>query len=98
MVEDHLGTDVAHIEGEPRRVREMDAAKEVARLEMVLAQQNVGVLQAQFAEGKLNLRDMEKARIDENDKWMAYLDAKFQKEQAQLDLLKTAGQLDKLWQ
>ena len=81
-----------------RRVREMDAAKEVARLEWQLAQQNVAVLQAQLGEGKLNLRDMEKARLDENDKWMAYLDANFQKQQAQLDLLKTAGQLDKVWQ
>jgi len=88
----------ADVRQKTRRVREMDAAKEVARLELQLAQQNVGVLQAQFGEGKLNLRDMEKARLDENDKWMVYLDANFQKQQAQLDLLKTAGQLDKLWQ
>ncbi|HEX8765260.1 MAG TPA: TolC family protein [Candidatus Acidoferrum sp.] len=88
----------ADVRQKARRVREMDAAKEVARLEQRLAQQNVAVLQAQFGEGKLNLRDMEKARLDENDKWMAYLDATFQKQQAQLDLLKTAGQLDKVWQ
>lgn len=81
-----------------RRVREMDAAKEVARLELQLAQQNVAVLQAQFGEGKLNLREMEKARLEESEKWMAYLDASFQKQQAQLELLKTAGQLDKVWQ
>ena len=87
----------ADVRQKTRRVREMDAAKEVARLELQLAQQNVAVLQAQFGEGKLNLRDMEKARLDENDKWMAYLDANFQKQQAQLDLLKTAGQLDKVW-
>ena len=88
----------ADVRQKTRRVREMNAAKEVARLELQLAQQNVAVLQAQFGEGKLNLRDMEKARLDENDKWMAYLDANFQKQQAQLDLLKTAGQLDKVWQ
>lgn len=88
----------ADVRQKTRRVREMDAAKEVARLELQLAQQNVAVLQAQFGEGKLNLREMEKARLDENDKWMAYLDANFQKQQAQLDLLKTAGQLDKVWQ
>jgi outer membrane protein len=88
----------ADVRQKTRKVREMDAAKEVARLELQLAQQNVAVLQAQFGEGKLNLRDMEKARLDENDKWMAYLDANFQKQQAQLDLLKTAGQLDKVWQ
>jgi outer membrane protein len=88
----------AAVRQKTRRVREMDAAKEVARLELQLAQQNVAVLQAQFAEGKLNLRDMERARLDENDKWMAYLDANFQRQQAKLDLLKAAGQLDKVWQ
>jgi len=88
----------AEVRQKTRRVREMEGAKEVARLELQLAQQNVSVLQAQFGEGKLNLREMEKARLNENDKWMAYLDANFQRQQAQLELLKTAGQLDKVWQ
>jgi outer membrane protein len=88
----------ADVRQKTRRVRERDAAKEVARLELQLAQQNVAVQQAQFAEGKLNLREVEKARLEENEKWMAYLDANFQKQQAQLELLRTAGQLDKVWQ
>lgn len=88
----------ADVRQKTRRVRERDAAKEVARLELQLAQQNVGVFQSQFTEGKLNLREVEKARLEENEKWMAYLDANFQKQQAQLELLKTAGQLDKVWQ
>jgi len=88
----------ADVRQKTRRVRERDAAKEVARLELQLAQQNVAVYQSQFAEGKLNLREVEKARLEENEKWMAYLDANFQKQQAQLELLKTAGQLDKVWQ
>jgi len=81
-----------------RRLRERDAAKEVARLELQLAQQNLTVLQSQFAEGRINLREVEKSRLEESDKWMAYLDANFQRQQAQLDLLQTAGQLDKVWQ
>ncbi len=81
-----------------RRLRERDAAKEVARLELQLAQQSVTVLQSQFGEGKVNLREVERARLDESDKWMAYLDANFQRQQAELDLLQTAGQLDKVWQ
>jgi outer membrane protein TolC len=81
-----------------RRLRERDAAKEVARLELQLAQQNVSVFQSQFAEGKVNVREVERARLEESDKWMAYLDANFQRQQAQLDLLQTAGQLDKVWQ
>jgi outer membrane protein len=88
----------AEVRQKTRRVKERDAAKEVARLELQLAQQNLAVLQAQFAEGKLNLREVEKARLEENEKWMAYLDANFQKQQAQLELLKTAGQLDRVWQ
>jgi len=88
----------ADVRQRTRRVRERDAAKEVARLELQLAQQNVAVFQSQFAEGKLNLREVERARLEENEKWMAYLDANFQKQQAQLDLLKTAGMLEKVWQ
>jgi outer membrane protein TolC len=88
----------ADVRQKTRKVRERDAAKEVARLELQLSQQNLAVQQAQFDEGKLNLREVEKGRLDENEKWMAYLDANFQKQQAQLDLLKTAGQLDKVWQ
>ncbi|MGB9467582.1 MAG: TolC family protein [Candidatus Acidiferrum sp.] len=88
----------ADVRQKTRHLRERDAAKEVARLELQLAQQNIGVLQTQFSEGKVNLREVEKARLEENEKWMAYLDANFQRQQAQLDLLKTAGQLDKVWQ
>jgi outer membrane protein TolC len=81
-----------------RRLRERDAAKEVARLELQLAQQDLSVFQSQFAEGRLNVREVEKARLEENNRWLAYLDANFQRQQAQLDLLQTAGQLDKVWQ
>jgi outer membrane protein len=86
----------AEVRQKSRKVQQADAAKEVSRLELQLAQQNVAVLQSQFGEGKVNLRDVEKARLDENEKWMAYLDANFQRQQAQLDLLKTAGRLDKV--
>jgi len=88
----------AEVRQKSRKVQQADAGKEVARLELQLAQQNVAVLQSQYGEGKANLRDVEKARLDENEKWMAYLDTNFQRQQAQLDLLKTAGQLDKVLQ
>jgi len=88
----------ADVRQKTRRMREMSAAKEVARLELQLAQQSVAVLQSQLEEGKTNLREVERARIDENDKWLAYLDADFGRQQAQLELLRAAGQLDKVWQ
>jgi outer membrane protein TolC len=78
-----------------RKLQEADATKEVARLELQLAQQSLTVLQSQFGEGKANLRDVERLRLDESEKWMAYLDANFQRQQAQLELLRVAGQLQK---
>jgi multidrug efflux system outer membrane protein len=86
----------AELRQKSRKVQQADATKEVARLELQLSQQNLAVLQSQFGEGRVNLRDVEKGRLDENEKWMSYLDANFLRQQAQLDLLKTAGQLDKV--
>ena len=86
----------AEIRQKSRRVQEMGAAREVSRLELQLAQQNVAVLQSQFSEGKMNLRDVEKARLEESEKWMSYLDANFLRQQAQLELLRAAGQMDKV--
>ena len=86
----------AEVRQKSRKVQEAEAAKEVARLELQLAQQDLAVLESQFEEGKTNLRDVEKARLDENEKWMAYLDANFLRQQAQLELLRTAGQLEKV--
>lgn len=88
----------AEVRQKTRHLREREAAKEVARLELQLAQQDIAVLQQRFGEGRVNMRDVERARLDENEKWMSYLDANFQRQQAQLDLLKTAGQLDKVLQ
>jgi outer membrane protein TolC len=85
----------AEVRQRSKKVQETDAAKEVARLELQLAQQNLAVLQSQFNEGKANLREVERARLDENEKWMAYLDANFQRQEAQLALLRTAGQIEK---
>jgi outer membrane protein TolC len=86
----------AEVRQRSRKVQETEAAKEVARLELQLAQQNLAVIQSQFGEGKMSLRDVEKARLDENEKWMAYLEANFLRQQAQLELLRSAGQLDKV--
>jgi outer membrane protein TolC len=88
----------AEVRQKTHRIREMDAGKDVARLELQLAQQRVGLLQSQFTEGKVNLREVEQARLEENDKWMAFLDSTFQRQQAQLELLRAAGQLDKVFQ
>jgi outer membrane protein TolC len=83
---------------EARRARELDAAREVARLELQLAQESLRVLQAQFQEGRASLRDLEKARLQESEKWMGFLETDYNRQQAQLELLRTTGQLARAFQ
>jgi len=81
-----------------RRTRELDAAREVARLELQLAQESLRVLQAQFQEGRTSLRDLEKARLEESDRWLAFLEADYGRQKAQLEVLRSTGQLARLLQ
>jgi outer membrane protein TolC len=81
-----------------RNVRELSASKEVARLDLKLAQQTLELFQAKFEQGNLTLRDIEQTRLDESDKWVAFLDANFALQQGQLSLLQATGQLAKVFQ
>lgn len=81
-----------------RQEHELQMGVEVARLELDLAQQNLQVLQSQFQQGRASVRDMESAQLDENDKWLSFLDADFARQQAQLDLLRTTGDVAQLAQ
>jgi outer membrane protein TolC len=81
-----------------RLVRQAELGGEVARLELQLAQESVRVLQAQFDQGRGSLKDLEAAHIEENDKWLAFLDANYARQQAQLDLLRSTGQLAQVLQ
>jgi outer membrane protein len=76
-----------------RRVRETEAAREVARLELKLAQEELHIVQAKFEEGHANLREVEKLRQEESTKWLAFLDSDFDNQQSSLDLLRMTGQL-----
>ena len=86
------------VRSKARQVHEADLGGEVARLELQVAQENVQVLQAQFDQGRGSLKDLEAAHLEENDKWLAFLDANYARQQAQLDLLRTTGQLSKVLQ
>jgi outer membrane protein TolC len=70
----------------------------VARLDLQLAQESLQILQTKFDQGRATLRDIEQARLDENDKWVAFLDAEFSRQQGQLSLLQATGQLAKVFQ
>jgi len=81
-----------------QRFRELNAGREVARLELQLAQESLQVIQASFQEGRGNLRDVERARLDESDKWVAFLDIDYDRQKSQLELLNMTGDLGRLLQ
>jgi outer membrane protein TolC len=81
-----------------RNVRELDATREVARLDLQLARQTLQLTQARFDQGRATLQEIEQARLDESDKWVAFLDADFARERAQLTLLQATGQLAEVFQ
>jgi outer membrane protein len=81
------------VRAQARAVREAELGKEVARLDLKLAQQNQSVVQAQFDQGRATLKQLSQAQLDENDKWLAFLDADFQRQQAELRLLQLTGQV-----
>jgi outer membrane protein len=86
------------VQQKARSVRELDASREVARLDLQLAQETVQQEQAKFDQNRITLQEIEQARLDENQKWVAFLDADFARQQAQLTLLQATGQLAKVFQ
>jgi outer membrane protein len=86
------------VQQKARNVRELDARLEVARLDLKLAQETLQLTQAKFDEGRATLRDLEQGRLDESEKWVAFLDANFARQQGQLTLLQATGQLAKVFQ
>jgi outer membrane protein len=89
------------IEGAVRRAshrtRELNAARDIAALELELAQEKVRMLRERFQVERANLRDVERARLEQTDKRVAFLQADFDSQQAQLELLNTTGQLTRLF-
>ena len=74
-------------------VKQLAAAREVARLEYVLARADADATGIKLVAGTATVRDQERARLLENDKYLTLLDATFAFDQAQMQLLKTTGKL-----
>lgn len=74
-------------------VREADTAREVARMDLDLAREQLSVILAQFDEGRKSMADVEGARSDESDKWIVYYEAQHTLEKARLNLLRETGTL-----
>lgn len=86
------------VQQKSRNIQELDATREVARLDLKLSQESLEMMQAKFDQGRATLRDIEEARLEESDKWVAFLDADFARQRGQLSLLQATGQLAKVFQ
>lgn len=76
-----------------QQVREAETTREVARLDLDVAREQVSLFLAQMEEGRASLRQLEEARFAENEKWIAFFDSQHALEIARFDLLKQTGAL-----
>lgn len=76
-----------------REVEQADAARELARLELDLARESLSVMLARLDEGRVDLRQVEQARVVEFQKWEALYDSQTAATRARLNLLRQTGGL-----
>jgi outer membrane protein len=76
-----------------RDVHKSETAAEVARLDLDVAREQLSVDLAQMQEGRTPLREVEEARVAENEKWIAFYDAQYGMEKARWSVLRLTGDL-----
>jgi len=76
-----------------QRVQAAQMASEVSRLDLEVARDQVSINLALLQEGRAPLRQVEEARFQENEKWIAFYDAQHKLEVARWDLLRHTGEL-----
>ena len=75
------------------QVRIPETAAGVARQDLELARENLGLLLARMEEGRASLPEVEAARYLENEKWLAFYEARYALEAARYRLLGETGAL-----
>lgn len=70
-----------------------ESARDLAKLDLEVARDQVNVLMARYEEGRAPLRELEEARILEGAKWVQYFGAQASVERAKLDVLRHTGTL-----
>ena len=76
-----------------QEVKQAESARDLARLDLEVAREQVTILLAQAEEGRAGLRQLEEARSAETGKWLAFYDSAAALEKARLSLLKQTGAL-----
>ena len=76
-----------------REAARVAGAADVARLDLEVAREQLSVFLAQMQEGRAGLREVEQARVAENQKWIAFYDAQYVAEKAKWNVLRLTGGL-----
>jgi outer membrane protein TolC len=76
-----------------QEIAKANLANQLAKAEVDLAHSQLSIVLAQMNEGRASLRQVEEARFNEDEKWIAFYDAQFTSEKARLNVLKQTGEL-----
>jgi outer membrane protein TolC len=77
-----------------RSLRQLAAARDVAKLEWEVAQGELDVVTGRMETGAANTREQANARMNVDDKHAAFIDAEFEFSRAELQLLRLTGELE----
>ena len=78
-----------------RTVEQLAAARDVAKFEYQLASSDASAAKTRVEAGQATVRDQENARLAEQQKYSAFLDAQFELERAQMTLMRQTGEIEK---
>lgn len=76
-----------------QQVRTAETARSLARMDLEVAREQVTLVLAQQEEGRAAVRDLEQARIQETEKFIALYEAEHALDRAKLELLRQTGTL-----
>jgi outer membrane protein TolC len=76
-----------------RALRQLAAARDVAKLEWEVSQAGIDATHAKIESGHASARDEETARLDANDRYAAYLDSSLDLLKAEIQMLRTTGKI-----
>jgi len=77
-----------------RSVTQMQAARDVAELEYEIAQKNIDAVQTRMNSATANLHDLDNARTQASERFIALQDVTFELERSQVSLLRATGDLE----
>jgi outer membrane protein TolC len=74
-------------------IQKADVARDLAQADLDLARTELSNVLAQMNEGRATLRQVEEARFNEDEKWIAFYEAQFNTERTRLSILRQTGTL-----